>query len=71
MKPKQKKINWKRKSIWSKTEQVGYNQAVTDYDAWILERLEYIFENSNTEWIFLEEIQKLISTIQKSQIRPG
>ena len=41
-KPKQKIINWKKKTGWSKTEQVGYNQAVSDYDAWILERLEKI-----------------------------
>jgi len=46
-KPKQKIINWKKKTGWSKTEQVGYNQAVSDYDAWILERLDEIMFKHN------------------------
>jgi len=33
-KPKQAKINWEKKTSWSKTEQVGYNQCVNDYDAY-------------------------------------
>ena len=41
-KPVALKIDWDKNDGWSKTEQVGYNQAVIDYEDYIASKLEMV-----------------------------
>ena len=41
-KPKAKKIDWNKKDGWSKHEQVGYNQACNDLNAWLPDEAEIL-----------------------------
>ena len=50
-KPKKQNINWTKFDGWSKSEQVGYNQACDDWESWIINSLEAIKTDMNQKEI--------------------
>lgn len=47
--PKAKKINWDKNNGWSKHEQVGYNQAIHDYEAYLKQEKSFASNILNTK----------------------
>lgn len=46
-KPKAKKIDWNNDNGWSKTEQVGYNQACNDWEIYHQQEIDKLKVTNN------------------------